>query len=209
MLANNSVRADCLSFLGGGAQSTFVNARGRRGWSMANRLAFGPYVSYPPGLYETAVSRPVSVGGIGARLIAEAFTSADLDATAELDGLSAGEASGSGALTGLRDSPGVSYGQATVTGAILARGTIAGTVKIGSITQDDVTGAVLEAPVEGDLTVRQALRVLLAVAAGKSTVTDLGGGAATVTFRDQSDTTDRITATMAGSERTDVVLDTA
>lgn len=61
--------------------------------------------------------------------------------------------------------------------------------------------------IEGVYTAADLLRLLTAVAAGKTTITDLGGGAATVTFRDINDTTDRIVATMADSERATVVLD--
>ena len=39
----------------------------------------------------------------------------------------------------------------------------------GALTQDGVTGAVLEARVEGELTLKQALRILLAHAAGNAT----------------------------------------
>lgn len=41
---------------------------------------------------------------------------------------------------------------------------------------------------------------------GKGT-TFSSGPSPVVTFRDQADTTDRVTATMSGSERTAVVLD--
>ena len=80
-------------------------------------------------------------------------------------------------------------------------------IRVGALSQDDVTGAVLESPVEPGVTLRQAIRALLAVAAGKTDITDLGGGAATVKFRDVNDTKDRVTATMAGSERTAVSKD--
>lgn len=79
--------------------------------------------------------------------------------------------------------------------------------KIGELSQADVTGAVLEEEIEDGLTMRQALRILLAVAAGKTTINDLGGGAAEVTFRDINDLLDRVVADMAGSERTTVTLD--
>jgi hypothetical protein len=61
--------------------------------------------------------------------------------------------------------------------------------------------------IETGVTMQQALRIMLAVAAGKSLITDLGGGAAEVIFRDTPDTKARVTATMAGSERTAVTLD--
>lgn len=45
-------------------------------------------------------------------------------------------------------------------------------IKVNELSQDDVTGAVLEAKVEGNLTLKQALRLLLAVAAGDATGLD-------------------------------------
>ena len=75
-------------------------------------------------------------------------------------------------------------------------------VLVSGLSADDVTGAVLEAPVEGTLTLKQALRLLLAQAAGNATGLDgnpvfksldgsktrlagtISGGARTVTTRD-------------------------
>ena len=61
--------------------------------------------------------------------------------------------------------------------------------------------------IESGYTATQILRLLARVAAGKTTIADLGGGAATVTFRDLADTKDAVVADMTGSNRTDVVLD--
>lgn len=61
--------------------------------------------------------------------------------------------------------------------------------------------------IESGYTAAEILRLLAAYAAGKTTVDDLGGGFATVTFRDLGDTKDRIVGDMAGSERTDVTKD--
>lgn len=58
--------------------------------------------------------------------------------------------------------------------------------------------------VEGTLTAGDALRVLLAVMAGKSS----GGGGSTISFRDTADSKDRIVATVDGNgNRTSVTLD--
>lgn len=60
---------------------------------------------------------------------------------------------------------------------------------------------------EGGYTAGELMRVLTAIAAGKTTIVDLGGGAATVTFRNLADTVDQVKATMAGSERAAINLD--
>ncbi len=59
---------------------------------------------------------------------------------------------------------------------------------------------------EGAYTAGEMLKLLTAVAAGKSTIVDLGGGLATVTFRDINDTVERVQADMTDSERTSVTL---
>lgn len=62
---------------------------------------------------------------------------------------------------------------------------------------DPLTGSV-----EGSLSMRDALRLMLAVMTGKTTVSGN-----TITFRDNADTKDRVTATMSGRNRTNVDLD--
>lgn len=61
--------------------------------------------------------------------------------------------------------------------------------------------------IEGSLSAASVLRILLAVLAGKTEITDFGSGAAEVRFKDLAGMVDRVTATMAGSERTTVDLD--
>lgn len=63
---------------------------------------------------------------------------------------------------------------------------------------------ILDEAVEGTLTVRQILRLLLAEAVGKAA----GGGSTSITFRDQADTKNRIAATVdANGNRSAVTLD--
>lgn len=64
----------------------------------------------------------------------------------------------------------------------------------------------LDEQVQGAYTAADALRILLAVAAGKTTITSLGGGAATVEFQAVDDSGVVVSATMDGSERTAVTL---
>jgi hypothetical protein len=65
---------------------------------------------------------------------------------------------------------------------------------------------ILDDTVEGTMTLRQAIRILMSVAAGETTIVDLGGGAAEVTFKSQDGTIDRVYSIMAGSERTSVTV---
>jgi hypothetical protein len=99
-----------------------------------------------------------------------------------------------------------SFSVSTPTGAaaIKARGRMAALGKVNELSQDDVTGAVLEAVVEGELSVKQALRLILAAVAGPTT----GAGTSTMTFRDLADTKTRISGTLdASGNRTAVTLD--
>jgi hypothetical protein len=69
-----------------------------------------------------------------------------------------------------------------------------------------IVQAVYARIVEGGLDLEATLRLLLAVAVGKTTI-DSSGSPVIVTFRDTDDTKDRIIADMISSERTSVVLD--
>jgi len=61
--------------------------------------------------------------------------------------------------------------------------------------------------IENGVTAAGILRLLAAVAAGKTSIVNLGNGFATVTFRSLADDKDRIVADMTGSERSVVTRD--
>jgi hypothetical protein len=108
---------------------------------------------------------------------------------------------------------------ADLAAAITGTGTVTANINaVGSMSADiDASGGVLDAGnvgrlvwqyiAEGNLQAVEALRIILAVQAGISNITDLGGGNATVAFRDQADTKDRVLADMTNSERTSVTVD--
>ncbi len=60
--------------------------------------------------------------------------------------------------------------------------------------------------IQGSYTAGDVLRILAAVAAGKTLITALGGGAATVAFAAIDDSVTTVEASMQGSERVAVVL---
>lgn len=125
-------------------------------------------------------------------------------ATARLNDLVQG--SGSVPLakaTRLRNSPMITSGVGAMVQALpKARARPAMLVKIGALSQDDVTGAVLEAPVEGDVTLKQALRLVLAYVAGNATGLD-----SNPVFRSLDGTKDRIAGTITGGSRTVTTVD--
>ena len=81
---------------------------------------------------------------------------------------------------------------------ISGKGRIYAVGKVNELSQDDVTGAVLESVVEGDVTLRQALRLLLAVAQGDAQ----GLEGSSPVFKSLDGTKDRITATYSAGTRT-------
>lgn len=78
----------------------------------------------------------------------------------------------------------------------------------GGLSASTIAAAVWNEIIESGYSSSDILKVLAAFAAGKTSITALGGGDATVVFRDLGDSKDRIEAGMTGSERTTVVLDT-
>lgn len=77
--------------------------------------------------------------------------------------------------------------------------TVAG---IASAAATAVWATILDGFAAGDL-----LKIIAAMAAGKTIIVDNGDGTAEVIFRSINDTHDTITAHAIGSERTDVTLD--
>lgn len=61
--------------------------------------------------------------------------------------------------------------------------------------------------IESGYTAAEVLRMLVSIAAGKTTIVDNGGGSATVTFRGIADDRDAVIADMTGSERTTMTYD--
>jgi hypothetical protein len=74
------------------------------------------------------------------------------------------------------------------------------------LSPENLAQAVANLEIDGTYTLSDILKILVAVAAGKSDI-DTAGPDPVVTFRDLNDTLDRITATMAGSERATVTID--
>ena len=75
---------------------------------------------------------------------------------------------------------------------------------MGAPTESETADAVHDEVVESTLTLRQIVRVMLAVLAGKAS----GGGTDTVTFRDYADGKNRVTATVTtDGDRTAITLD--
>ncbi len=100
-------------------------------------------------------------------------------------------------------------GDGAISADVVAKGSLSGDIVVTgvSLSTANVADAVWTAVAETGFTYQEVIRILAAVAAGKTEIVDLGGGNATVTFRDVNDTKDRVVADMVGSERDSVTLD--
>lgn len=142
------------------------------------------------------------------RVQAVASSTIDIKGRARAQGTTSGVASVPLAKpTRLRNRPATITAAASVTNALpKGRARPTATIEVNKLSQDDVTGAVLEAQIEDGFTLRQVLQILAAVAAGKTDIIPLGGTLATVTFRDLNDSRDAVVASMDSSERTSITI---
>lgn len=109
-------------------------------------------------------------------------------------------------IDALGTSPVTFIGSATVR----ATGNLAGDITpFTTLSPENLALKVWQYVLESGYSAEEVMRVLAAVAAGQTTVTNLGGGLANVVFRDLADTKDRVDADMTGSERTTVTIDVA
>lgn len=91
-------------------------------------------------------------------------------------------------------------------GGMRATGALAGNIlPYSELSPQGLADALMSYAVEGQYTLQDILQVLAAVAAGKTAITPDGNGGATVVFRSIDDTSDTVTATMSGSERTSII----
>jgi hypothetical protein len=160
--------------------------------------------SYPAGYRAgTAVMLPIVDGGISGRVTSTPETTSTIMG----DGYMTGTITISITTTATGDLLANISGTTTITittsGAVTATGYISGTCNIGADpSADDIAQAVAGLKIEGDYTMRDLLRIMSAVLAGKTNITG-----STATFRNLQDTKDRVEATMTGSERTTITLD--
>lgn len=183
-------------------------------WDKRNPIAHrtlwdSDYSAFPIGRREGALIAPMKDGGIAVKLTGDADLTAAINGLGGVAGAVSGSASVSVAaygLTALKQAAANVTGSASVSAAINGRGQMVAAINVSQLTDADVNGAVLDSLIENGVTLKEALRLLLAVAVGKTDI-DTSGPSPVVTFRDVNDTTDRVTATMNGSERASVVLD--
>lgn len=192
-----------LRFVGGGSGYAVVRRPGSLGDAMGLYSWAAPYSGIPDGTrVGDGYVDPLDDGGLGADIFATSSLTAGIDAAGVIASTIAGLATiTAGANRGMQIGASMA-GTATVTAGVNALGLLLASIKVNQVTQTDIESSVMEAVVENGLTMRQAIRLLLAVQLGKTTVSG-----STATFRDTADTKDRVIGTVVGGERTSVTLD--
>lgn len=151
------------------------------------------------GLILSAVANITGSGTVSASILGKLEAVAALTSSGDL---TAALGASAGLLADLTGSSAMSanlLAKAFMSAGISVTGELLSTANVG----DAVFGAIMEAGFSyGD-----AVRILTAVAAGKTNIVPGAGATATVTFRDVGDTKDRVVADMNGSERLGVTLD--
>jgi hypothetical protein len=194
--------------LGGVQGGLFFSERHKR-VAVMNGMQFGQTAAWPTGYQSVVRARVPSIktsgqmsaqAGLRIDLLASLFATGNLAAAAtiEVDLTAAGNVLGNMAA-----SAGI---EIDFTASIRSTGNMAAVFNIpGLPTANDIASEVWSGlKLEGDLSAASILRLLLAVAAGKSDIA--AGSPVVVTFRDQADTKNRVRAEMTGSERTVVTL---
>lgn len=168
----------------------------------------GSPASIPVGRRETAFALARFDGGMSVRIDAFSSLTSDVVGTGSVSITINGVSSiNNAAMTGFR------YGEATITGTgsvtnapLSGSAVINANIRIGfNPSSDDITNNLLDAQiVENGLTVRNALRLITSILAGKVS----GAEGSTVTFRNVSDTKNRIVANVdSNGNRTTITYD--
>jgi hypothetical protein len=199
--------ASILPPLVSGGMSAANNATDISATATGNVLAGGPVEGAASATFSQTggLALQVTLAGDGTITVSQ---SGALALTIALAGNGAASITGTGGLSMIVPFDGAAA--FALTGAANLKGNLSLSGDITPFTElspQNLAAAVWGSIIEAGYSAEDLLKILAAVAAGKSDITDLGGGSATVVFRDVNDTADRVTATMTGSERTTVVID--
>ena len=211
MLLDNFTRFGRVQFLSGNGVTTFGTASLMRRMAVYENARFGKGASIPQG-YTQAYRATVPAldafnGKIAARLGGEGSLSATGVGVGQLSATLQGDSSITAAAYLALMGVATLQGNSTFTGAIVGVGKLSARLDVGAQPSAfDIAQEVLGSVIEAGVDLRSVLRILGAVAAGKTDI-DTSGPNPIVTFRDLGDTKDRVTATMTGSERTTVTKD--
>jgi hypothetical protein len=216
-LLSNGTYTNKINYLGGRDSSHSIGSSYNKN-SVNSAILWGNEVtSTPPGKYQSAFYMPLRLGGLmcllsGTSLVTTAISAIGVMSSHNEDPYSIkgeGEISNAYLAKG-RNLMALLEGLGEISDApITTRALLNCLIRIGATpSADDIVYALMDTPtgnVETSISLRQALRLLISIAAGKTTI-DVGSPTV-VKFKDTSGYIDRVTAQMDGSERTDVTLD--
>jgi hypothetical protein len=157
----------------------------------------------------TGANLRLTVGLAGTSTITMSSTGANLRLTIGLSGTGSWTFTGTSSLAMIVPFSGTGT-VATITGTSDLKGLLSlkgSWTPFTELSPENLANAVWQYLIEGNYTAEQAMRLLTAVAAGTTTIVDLGGGLAEVTFDGIDGTPNRVVADMTNSERTSVTLD--
>ena len=149
------------------------------------------------GIIEAAAALTAS-GSLGANITGGFPSTAALTGSATFNAAITALGNAVAALVASGGATGTMYAPANMSAAINVTGDLLTTANIGDTVWNWLA--------EGNLSPADLLRLIAAVQVGKDSIVDHGDGTATVTFRDTTDSKDRIVAEMNGSERSSVTL---
>jgi hypothetical protein len=227
LIANNIASGAYLKFLSGGALSCFMDFGSRHGWSLANRIAFGPKVSFPQGYSNlNAIKLAFEPGRISARLQGSSAFTSSIQAAGKMEATLTGEGSMSPGANMAYTSSATFAGEGFIDADITAAGRMSATLDAGArpsafdiaqevwqaqATSYNAAGTMGEklndagsagnpwtTVIEDGMTAEEILKLILSVTSGDAT----GMEGATVTFKSQDGTKNRLVATISGGNRT-------
>lgn len=180
-----------------------ASAGGRRAEGVSFSAPTGPFSQADTTGDRVSAYATYTTGG-GVDPDADSDSDAAALADAESDALAADAESDSDAAAGAGGAS-----AAAVWGFVLGNGKTAGEtlVELHAAALAILAKETTAEHVAGGFSVGDILRILAAVAVGKTTITSPGAGSAFVTFRSIDDALDVVEATMSGSERVSVTLD--
>jgi hypothetical protein len=195
-----------IAIKGGGLSSTTylagnatITGSSAMGINIASNLAGVGDITSAMGLISSLATTLSGTGDLTASMVSSLSMAANLAGSGDI----------TGALNLLVEITVSMGGSGTLTSNLTGTATLEASITpFTTLSPENLASAVLGSLIEGSYTFQDCIKILTAVAAGKTTIIDLGGGSATVTFRDINDTEDRVVADMTNSERDTVTITT-
>jgi hypothetical protein len=238
MLRNNNDNISNLRWLGGGYFSGSLDTTGDQNKIYNNGLAFGMKVGKPYGYNGlNGILLPVQPGGfIRATLSGNTDFAALISSIANMQATLSGVSTLSPGINAAYNMYLTMIGEGNLTPALKAKAWMWATMDAGArpsafdiaqeiwqaqASQYNATGTMgskvnssgssgnpWTQVVEGSMSTLEAIKIILSVLVGKTTIIKGTNGNATIKFRNVSDTKDKVTASMNESSRTNVTLNT-